>query len=591
VKYLSKKSFFFIGIFLFINNCNYDQGVSKKNKAIGDPAIEKYSAVLIKKIKEMKKLRGKKYVPRTKHLKKDGSPKFTNRLFLETSPYLLQHAHNPVNWYPWGDQAFDKAKRLNLPILISVGYSTCHWCHVMEEESFEDLEIAKFMNENYIVIKIDREERPDVDAIYMSALHAMGMNGGWPMTVWLTPDRKPFYGGTYFPARDGDRGRTKGFLTMLRILKIAYSKEKDKVTKTSEKLTEIIRKSLNSGIASSMPSVKIMKKAMNYYKMSFDKEHGGIGFGHKFPSSVPVRFLLRYFKRTNDSEILKIVKLSLKNMAAGGMYDQVGGGFHRYSTDRLWLVPHFEKMLYDNALLVTAYLEAYQVIGDPDFLRVVKEILHYINRDMTSAEGAFYSATDADSKNHLGHREEGYFFTWTVDELKNILNKNQYKIVEKYYGITNKGNFEGRNILNTPRSRMEVAKRLKISVKELNNSIEKSKEILYEYRKLRPPPIRDEKILAAWNGLMISAYAYAGLLLKNTEYIDRAIKSAEFVLKNMYLKGRLFRSYKDGMAKHRGYLSDYAFMIAGLLDLFEATSNLKWLNKAIEFDKVLAKFY
>lgn len=539
----------------------------------------------------MKTKRGHSYVPRTKHLNKDGSAKFTNRLFLESSPYLLQHAHNPVNWYPWGDEAFDTAKKLNKPVLISIGYSTCHWCHVMEEESFEDIEIATYLNENYIVIKVDREERPDVDNIYMSAIHAMGQNGGWPMNVWLTPERLPYYGGTYFPARDGDRGAGRGFLTLLKILNEAFHNKKDKIHETSTSLAQAVKNNLKPVAGTGIPNKDIMTKVVNYFKNNSDKVDGGIGRRNKFPSSVPSRFLLRSYRKSKDPEVLKIVNLTLTKMSSGGMYDHVAGGFHRYSTDPKWLVPHFEKMLYDNALLIPTYLEAYQVTGNKDFLRVTKELLHYVKKDMTSVDGAYFSATDADSLNHLGHREEGYFFTWTPDELKSLLNDEQYKILTKYYGVTKKGNFEKRNILNTPVSRVKIAKELGISVKKLSQSINESRLILYEARKLRPAPLRDEKIVTAWNGLMISAHAHAGLILNNAEYTSSAIKAAEFIVDNMYKNGRLLRSYKDGIAKNNAYLSDYAFLIAGLLDIFEATGDEKWLRKSIELDIVLEKFF
>ena len=555
------------------------------------PGVGKFDSTLVEKFEELRKLRGKAYKPRTRHLRTDGWATYTNRLFLESSPYLLQHAHNPVNWYPWGDAAFETAKRLNRPVLISVGYSTCHWCHVMEEESFEDKEIAKYMNENYIAIKVDREERPDVDAIYMSALHAMGQRGGWPMTVWLTPDRKPFYGGTYIPARDGDRGAGIGFLTLLKQLKEAYNTQPDKVAEVSQNLANAIKSNLRPATGSGLPSSEILHVAAQYYKDGFDATYGGVGSAPKFPSSTPIRFLLRYYSRTGDAEILKIVRLTLEKMAAGGMYDQVGGGFHRYSTDRQWLVPHFEKMLYDNALLAMAYLEAYQVTGDEDFKRITNEILRYVKRDMTSPDGAFYSATDADSPTPSGHREEGYFFTWTPEELEKVLGKERAKIVGKYYAVSSSGNFEGRTILNTPKTGTQIAKSLEISEGRLKSIIEESKELLYQDRQQRPAPIRDEKILVAWNGLMISAYAQAGLILKNRDYIDRAVNAAQFILTRHYIKGRLFRSYKDNMAKHNAYLDDYAFFTAGLLDLYEATFDPQWLKKAIELDGVLEKHY
>ena len=547
--------------------------------------------MLLKKIEEMRKIRGENYKPRTKHILSDGWAKYTNRLFFESSPYLLQHAHNPVNWYPWGDEAFETAKKLNRPVLLSVGYSTCHWCHVMEEESFEDEEIARYLNKNYIAIKVDREERPDIDAIYMSAVQALTGRGGWPMTVWLTPDRKPFYGGTYFPARDGDRGAGIGFLTLLKKVNEGYHTKQDIVVESSQQLTNAIQKMLSSETGDQLPVEDVLHKAINYYRDRFDPVYGGIKGSPKFPSSFPVRMLFRYYRRTGDNEILKIAKLTLDNMAAGGIYDHVGGGFHRYSTDEQWLVPHFEKMLYDNALLIMSYLEGYQITGDENLRQIAIDILRYVKRDMTSPDGAFYSATDADSLNQEDHLEEGYFFTWTPEELEEVLSKDQDRIVKEYYSVGFTPDFEGRHILNMIESTNDFSDRLKMSGEKLAGIIDESKEILYQARSHRPPPLRDEKVLTAWNGLMISAHARAGLILGESKYIDRAVKAAQFVLKNLYIKNRLFRSYKDNTARHNAYLDDYAFLIASLLDLYEATYDTTWLEKAMALDGVLEKYY
>ncbi|MBW1767856.1 MAG: thioredoxin domain-containing protein [Deltaproteobacteria bacterium] len=545
----------------------------------------------MKKLEEMKKIRGAAYKPRTKHLRPDGWAKYTNRLFLESSPYLLQHAHNPVNWYPWGDEAFETAIKLNCPVLLSIGYSTCHWCHVMEEESFEDEEIARYLNENYIAVKVDREERPDVDAIYMSAVQALTGSGGWPMTVWLTPDRKPFYGGTYFPARDGDRGAGAGFLTLLKRAKESYDRQPDIVAKLSQQLTEAIRQIMSSETGKGLPTADVLHRAMIHYRGRFDWTSGGMAGAPKFPSSLPVRLLFRYYRRTGEEEVLKMAQQTLKSMAGGGIYDHVGGGFHRYSTDQHWLIPHFEKMLYDNALLIITYLEGFQVTGDEDFKRVITEILRYVKQDMTSPEGAFYSATDADSLTPEGHLEEGCFFTWTSEELEELLGKYRARIVRKYYSVGSTPDFEGRHILNAPKPMAEIADSLNITEKELTGILEECKEILYKARNLRSPPIRDEKILTAWNGLMISAHALAGLILDDSEYIERAVNAAQFVLERLYIKNRLYRSYKDNKVRHNAYLDDYAFFIAALLDLYESNHNLMWLEKAIELDKVLENYY
>ncbi|QMU62356.1 MAG: DUF255 domain-containing protein [Gammaproteobacteria bacterium] len=518
--------------------------------------------------------------------------KYTNRLFLESSPYLLQHAHNPVNWYPWGDEAFETAKRLKRPILLSIGYSTCHWCHVMEEESFEDEEIAKFLNENYIAIKVDREERPDIDSIYMAAVQTMTGRGGWPMTTWLTPDRKPFYGGTYFPARDGDRGAHVGFLTVIKKLKNIYDTQPDQVAEQSQQLTKIISSSLSPATSSKqLPTIKILHDTFSYYQSGFDPLHGGLSRAPKFPSDLSTRFLLRYQRHSKNTQALEMATLTLKKMAAGGIYDHVGGGFHRYSTDKEWLVPHFEKMLYDNALLSMAYLEAYQLTGNESFLQITKEILRYIERDMSSPNGAFYSATDADSLVDNHRREEGYFFTWSENELDQALDKETSIIVKSYFATTNNGNFEGRNILHTPKDKAVIAKELNISIKKLETIITDAKEKLYKEREKRPRPIRDEKILTAWNGLMISAYARAGLILGEQKYIQRAAMAATFIKTHLIEAGRLFRSYKDGAHKHNAYLDDYAFYTAATLDLYEATHDIKWLNFAIDLDNTLSNHY
>jgi len=555
------------------------------------PGAEKMTDLLENKIEKMKEKRGDAYKPRTKHLLTDGQARYTNRLFLESSPYLLQHAHNPVNWYPWNDEAFETAQRLKIPVFVSIGYSTCHWCHVMEEESFEDEEIAEYLNENFISIKVDREERPDVDAIYMSAVQALAGQGGWPLNVWMTPDRKPFFGGTYFPARDGDRGAGTGFFTLLKKIKEAYIARPDAVKQSSVNLTAAVQKMLAPVAGSDLPDADILHRAASYYKSGFDSKYGGIEGAPKFPSSLPIRFLLRYHRRTNDKEILKMASLTLEKMAGGGIYDHVGGGFHRYSTDREWLVPHFEKMLYDNAILATTYLEGYQATGNYEFQRIVREILRYIERDMTSPEGAFYSATDADSLSSEGHMEEGVFFTWTSDEIESLLGKGDAEIVKKHYAINLTPLFEGRHILNTPESVSSSAGSLKIEPVELRKIINKSKTILYDARNLRPPLLRDEKIITSWNGMMISAFAKAGLILGKPSYTKRAAKAAQFILTNLYKDGRLYRSYKDNTVKHNAYLDDYAFFITALLDLYEATHEIHWLEKAVALDKVLSKYY
>ena len=534
------------------------------------------------------RMRGEGYRPRTRHLGPDGWAKYTNRLFLETSPYLLQHAHNPVDWYSWGDEAFEQARRLGRPVFVSIGYSTCHWCHVMEEESFEDEEIARFLNEKYIAVKVDREERPDVDAIYMKAVQGFSGTGGWPLNVWLTPDRKPFFGGTYFPPRDGRYGKGSGFLEILQALSDSYVSMASEVEEISGKATAFIRQALSPEGGDDLPTAEALTDAARFYLDHFDPVNGGMAAVPKFPSHLPVRFLLRFHRRTGDGSYLDMARRTLEAMAAGGICDHVGGGFHRYATDGKWLIPHFEKMLYDNALLVAAYLEGYQATGRKDFARVARETLRFIERDMTAPGGAFYSATDADSPGEGGRREEGAFFTWTPAELEAALGPERARIVALQYGVTEGGNFEGRSILHVSASPTAVARDLGIPEAELDAILQEAKELLYRARSLRPGPIRDEKILTAWNGLAISAYARAGLVLDDPGYVERACRAARFLLENAFRGGRLHRTWKDGEARHPGLLEDYAFLVAGFLDLYEASADLAWLEEAVAMDAVLA---
>jgi len=558
---------------------------------VPQPGAPAYDNDLINQLEQAKNAREKSYHPRTKHLRPNGWAKYTNRLFLESSPYLLQHAHNPVNWYPWRNEAFETAGKLNRPVFLSVGYSTCHWCHVMEEESFEDEGIARYLNENYICIKVDREERPDIDSIYMTAVQALTGRGGWPMSVWLTPERKPFYGGTYFPARDGDRGAPTGFLTLLEKINESFHAGDGRVQNAGLQITEAIKKMMETKSGDRLPDKKILQTAATFYCQSYDPKFGGLVGAPKFPSSLPVRFLLRYYRQTGDKKILTMIENSLTQMAGGGMYDHVGGGFHRYSTDEHWLVPHFEKMLYDNALQSVAYLEAWQATKNEEFKWVTDDILTYVSRDMTSPDGAFYSATDADSLTPEGHMEEGWYFTWTPEELETVLGKNRADIIKEYYSVGTIPNFEGRYILHTGKTADKTAAALHITKKELIAVIDESRELLYTERNKRPAPLRDEKILTAWNALMISAFARAGLAFNNPDYIERARGAAGFIMDHLYTDNRLYRSYKDNQARHNAYLEDYAFFIAALLDLYEADHDIGWLEKALELDDVLKIFY
>ena len=565
-----------------------ETGLSDDRSAMAAPGKKGGNMTLEDEIRSMARRRGDDYRPRTRHLDDQGRAIYTNRLFLESSPYLLQHAHNPVDWYPWGDEAFDTARRLDRPVLLSVGYSTCHWCHVMEEESFEDEEIARYLNDNYIAVKVDREERPDVDAIYMSAVQAITGRGGWPMTVWLTPDREPFYGGTYFPARDGDRGSPVGFLTMLKNIRQSYDDKRDLVARSAGELTRTVRRMLTPAAGGRLPLDDLTDRAVSSSKDRFDAVHGGIAGAPKFPSSLPIRLLLRHYRRNGDADSLNMAALTLEKMAAGGMNDQAGGGFHRYATDAGWLVPHFEKMLYDNALLVPAYIEGWQVTGNPRLRQVAVKTLEYVSREMTSPDGGFFSATDADSLTPSGHREEGWFFTWTLEELGDTLGADDARIAAAVYGAGARGNFEGRNILFLPRELDQVAGELGLSAMQLESDVDRINAALYARRQARPAPLRDDKIITAWNGLMISAFARAGFALDDTAYLDRASRAADFILTRMLVAGKLKRSFKDGAASGNGFLDDHAFLIAALLDLFEATADLRWLERAVELDRILA---
>jgi uncharacterized protein YyaL (SSP411 family) len=536
--------------------------------------------------------KGFDYRPRTHHLDGSGKAKYVNRLILESSPYLLQHAHNPVNWWPWSKAAFARAKAEKKPVLLSVGYSTCHWCHVMERESFEDLEIATYINQNFVAIKVDREQRPDIDGIYMSAVRLMSGRGGWPMTVVMTPDKDPFFGGTYFPARDGDRGSRKGFLTILKELVAEYAADSPDLLARAQQISQRVQGMHASVNAGPLPDVSLLQRAVDDLRRGFDPRWGGFGRAPKFPRPVNLELLLRVYRRTGDAQLLEMVTHTLEQMARGGMYDQIGGGFHRYSVDERWLVPHFEKMLYDNAQLVPVYLAAYQLSNKPELARVARETLDYVLREMTDASGPFYSATDADSKTPNGHQEEGYFFTWTEEELRRALSPPELRLVTALFGVTSSGNFEGRNILFRGEPNEQVAKKLKLSLVEFERLWSEARRKLLVTRAKRPAPHLDDKVLTSWNGLMLSALAKGAIVLNEASYADAAKRAARRLLQlHVDHAGRLLRSSRAGRAGHLGYLDDYAFFIQGLLDLHEATSDVGWLKHALALQRVLDEHY
>ncbi len=497
-----------------------------------------------------------------------------NRLINETSPYLLQHAHNPVDWYPWGEEALTKAQNEEKPIFLSIGYSACHWCHVMERECFENQAIAEVMNEHFINIKVDREERPDLDEIYMNAVQSLTGAGGWPMSVFLTPEGKPFYGGTYFPPRDM-YGRP-GFPTVLQSIAKAYEERREDINESANQLTDHVRDMVNLRGGEGELDDRFIQSAFEDLKRRYDSKHGGFGSAPKFPHSMDISLLLRYYKKKGEKTALDMSLHSLKKMSQGGMYDQLGGGFHRYSTDAEWLIPHFEKMLYDNALLAKTYTEAYQLTKDPYYKKIVKETLDYVEREMTSPEGGFYSTQDADSEGI-----EGAFFVWTTDEIHEVLGEEKGNLVCQYYGVEPMGNFEHRhNVLHMAADLDQLAKQTGISQDELTNTIKEANCKLFAVREKRVKPKRDEKILSDWNGLMISSLAYAGNVFREEKYITMARNAAEFIFTHLKQQDRLYHTYKDGRVHTNGFLSDYSYLSNALLDLYEATMNPRWLREA-----------
>ncbi len=496
-----------------------------------------------------------------------------NRLANETSPYLLQHKDNPVDWYPWSPDAMAAAKLQDKPILLSIGYSSCHWCHVMEKESFEDPQIASLMNQSFVNVKVDREERPDVDSIYMTAVQAMTGHGGWPTTVFLTPEGRPFFGGTYFPPED--RGGMPSFPRVLRSVAQAFNTRRSEILSNSSRVIGAIQAQTAPRPGAEPLDRDLIVQAFLGITRDADFENGGIGLQPKFPQPMVYEFLLRYWKETGSADCLNIVRTTLKKMARGGICDQIGGGFHRYSTDSVWLVPHFEKMLYDNALLASLYLHGWQATGDPLFKRVVEDTLAYVLREMTHPEGGFYSAQDADSEG-----EEGKFFTWLPRQIEQELGPELGRIATEYWGVTKEGNWEGKSILNLPRSDEEAAAAIDVPVDELLRLVSEAKERLYQARAKRVRPSRDEKIITAWNAMMMKAFAECGAYLNRPEWVDAAIANAEFLLSNMVVNGRLLRTWKDGQAKLKAYLEDYALLADALISLYEATFDIRWLDEA-----------
>ena len=504
----------------------------------------------------------------------------TNHLINETSPYLLQHAHNPVDWHPWGDEAFQKAKSENRPILLSIGYSACHWCHVMERESFEDEKIAALMNDLFINIKVDREERPDLDEIYMNAVQMLTGRGGWPMTVFLTPEGKPFYGGTYFPPED--RYGVPGFPKILQGVANAYREKPQDVERSVEQILSALQRMSLSTESQQPFSSDIIGQSAEQLAQAYDTDHGGLGKAPKFPNVGVYELFLRHYHHSKGSRFLEMVTHTLTKMAQGGIYDHLGGGFHRYSVDEKWLVPHFEKMLYDNAQLVRIYAQVYCITGEPLFKQVVDETMTYLMSEMLHTEGGFHSTQDADSEG-----EEGKFFVWTEEEISQILGEDASEIFCRIYDVSEEGNFEEKNILHPILTLEQASKFFRRDLKEIESLVSNAKGKLFQEREKRPKPFRDEKILTSWNGLMLSGIAEAIKISRRPAYLEAADRTVDFIFTKMFRDGRLLHTYKSGTAKILGYLDDYAFLAAGLLDLFEASVNRVHLDRAVELAGIM----
>ena len=514
--------------------------------------------------------------------------KSKNKLANSQSPYLLQHASNPVNWYPWSEEAFKKAKNENKPIFLSIGYSTCHWCHVMEHESFEDSTVASLMNKYFINIKVDREEMPEIDHLYMSVCQAMTGRGGWPLTIVMTPEKEPFFAGTYFP-KEG-RGQQPGMLQLIPSLANAWNSKQDEIQLSVNKIKNYLIQ-INTTIPGDMWDETIIHDAFSQYADRYDPQYGGFGKSPKFPSPHNLIFLLRYSKLYNNPTSLEMVENTLNYMRLGGMFDHIGLGFHRYSTDNRWFLPHFEKMLYDQAMISMAYLEAYQITGNEKYADVAKEIFTYVLRDMVDDNGGFYSAEDADSEG-----EEGTFYIWTENEFVEILGPEHGRIMAKVYGFSKSGNFHdeatgqtnGKNIPYLRENLDVIAKRFNLSLNDLIGLIEISREQLFSARKERIHPLKDDKILTDWNGLMIAALALGGQILNEPDYTKAAEKAAEFIQDNLLDKyGRLMKRYRSGKAGLSPHIDDYTFMIWGFLNLYEATFNLDYLSQAIQLSEIM----
>ncbi len=507
-----------------------------------------------------------------------------NHLATETSPYLLQHAHNPVDWWPWGEEALARSRAEGRPILLSIGYAACHWCHVMERESFEDVATAALMNANFVCIKVDREERPDLDAIYMQATQAMTGHGGWPMTVFLTPQGEPFYAGTYFPP--DDRHGMPSFQRVLQGVADAWANRQDSVAKTTASMRDLYAASAERTRATGTLDAALLSRAVSSLVQRYEPRFGGFDGAPKFPPTMTLDFLLRQWARTGEAQALEMVTHTVRRMVRGGIYDQVGGGFARYSVDAYWLVPHFEKMLYDNALLVRLGANLWQATRDVEFRRMTEETIGWLAREMTSPEGGFYSSLDADSEGH-----EGRYYVWDAGELDALLGEDA-PLLKAYWGVSGEGNFEGRNILFVPREPAEVAAEHGVTEPELRTAVERAARLLYDARERRVRPARDEKILAGWNGLMLRGLAEAARAFGDVDLRAMAERNGEFLFRELVRDGTALRSYKDGAARIPGFLEDHAAVGLGAYALYQLTFDRKWLERARRLaDTIMTRFW
>ncbi|MBN2467390.1 MAG: thioredoxin domain-containing protein [Deltaproteobacteria bacterium] len=515
----------------------------------------------------------------------EGEETAYNHLIREKSPYLLQHATNPVDWYPWGHEAFELARKQGKPVFLSVGYATCHWCHVMAHESFEDETIAQLLNGHFVAIKVDREERPDIDQIYMTVCRILTGQGGWPLSIFMTPEGKPFFAGTYFPKRQ--RMGMPGFENILEQIAGLWKEDQSRILSSAEDVTGTVQAHLRPSIKGSLLDINVLERCYQQLAVSFDSQWGGFSTAPKFPMPHNLTFLLRWHRRTGNSAAREMVEKTLISLRQGGIFDHIGFGFHRYSVDDRWLVPHFEKMLYDQALLSMAYTEAFQATQRDEYKKIAGEIFSYVLRDMTAPEGGFYSAEDADSEG-----KEGLFYLWSPDEVLKCLGNESGNLMCRFYGISPEGNFEGRSIPHMTASEAAFADREGMAVGEFEDILQQARSALFQVREKRAHPLKDDKILTAWNGLMIAALAKGHGVVEDVPCLDAARAAADFILKNLRRdNGRLYRRYREGEVAHPGYLDDYAFFIWGLIELYQATFDIQYLEEAVALNALMIDLF